>query len=202
MPVMTTCPNCQQSLRVTDTQVGRAVRCPACRTVFSAGIDRSGIQAVPQAGAAAHQAIARARTSAPGCGLVVNGLLTLVLFGAALAYVALAAAGRLPEVPKAVTAWNERQEAQNWPVITRIEVEDGFTRPVIIQLVILGVGAAIGLSVMIAGFQMRRLRGYRNSVLAAVVSVLPITTCLWGLPFGVWALIVLSDPTVKRAFES
>lgn len=25
---------------------------------------------------------------------------------------------------------------------------------------------------------------------------------LWGIPFGIWALIVLRDPKVKAAFEA
>jgi hypothetical protein len=29
-----------------------------------------------------------------------------------------------------------------------------------------------------------------------------MTTCLWGLAFGLWALMVLFNPAVKQAFES
>src|SRR5205814_1321684 len=124
------------------------------------------------------RAVARARTSLPGLGLIVNGLLTLLVFAALIALVAWAAAGRFAEVPKPIANWNERQESQHWPLLTRLEVEDGFTTAVIVQLVILGTGALLGLSVLIAGVQMRRLHGYRNAVLAGLISLLPITTCL------------------------
>jgi len=38
----------------------------------------------------------------------------------------------------------------------------------------------------------------------AVVSIIPCLSsslCFVGIPFGIWALVVLSDPNVKRAFK-
>src|SRR5881275_3292714 len=116
MPVMTTCPQCRQPLRVADDQVGRHVRCPACKTVFAAGIDRSGVHARPGYPADA-RAAARARTGPPGLGLIVNGLLTALVYAGLIAAVALAAAGQFANVPGPVTRWNERQEQEHWPMI-------------------------------------------------------------------------------------
>jgi predicted Zn finger-like uncharacterized protein len=199
MPITTTCPNCRQALRLADEQVAGSVRCPACQTVFAAGIDRS---APTRPAGADARAAARAKTALPGLGLIVHGLLTTLVYAGLIVGVVLAAAGKLPEVPPAVARWNDRQERELWPVIARVEVEDGFTHAVILQLLLLAVGAGVGLSVLAAGVQMRRLRGYRNAVVCSVVSLLPCTTCLWGLPFAVWALMVLFDPAVKHAFES
>ena len=39
MPLMIQCSSCGQKLRVPDDQIGRKVRCPACKVVFTAAAD-------------------------------------------------------------------------------------------------------------------------------------------------------------------
>jgi hypothetical protein len=52
------------------------------------------------------------------------------------------------------------------------------------------------------GVQMKRLRGYGTAMTAAILAVVPCSCCwIAELPIGVWALVVLSDGFVKRAFE-
>lgn len=68
----------------------------------------------------------------------------------------------------------------------------------------LGIGAVLTLTVVaLAGAtQMLRLRSYTLAVTAAVVSIVPCTgCCLLSMPVGIWALVVLLNPQVKRAFE-
>jgi hypothetical protein len=50
---------------------------------------------------------------------------------------------------------------------------------------------------------MLRLHGYRRALAAAILSCVPICSgCLVvGIPFGIWALIVLYRPEVKAAFR-
>ncbi len=63
----------------------------------------------------------------------------------------------------------------------------------------------IGLSVLvIAGaVKMQRLENYGLAMAAAVIAIPPCVSpcCLLGLPIGIWAVIVLSDPRVKAAFR-
>ncbi len=61
---------------------------------------------------------------------------------------------------------------------------------------------ASGLIVM-AGARMRILRGYGFAMMGAILAVIPCISpcCLLGLPFGIWALIVLANPEVRAAFE-
>ena len=55
---------------------------------------------------------------------------------------------------------------------------------------------------LIAGaVQMMRLRSYPHAVAAAILAMLPWSPgWLLGLPFGIWALVVLRRPDVKMAF--
>ena len=52
--------------------------------------------------------------------------------------------------------------------------------------------------------QMKQLRSYQIARWAAIVACVPCVgpCCLLGIPFGVWALTVLSRTEVARAFES
>jgi hypothetical protein len=55
--------------------------------------------------------------------------------------------------------------------------------------------------VLAGGIQMRRLRSHSLAVAAAVLAMFPCSPAfLLGLPFGIWAFVVLLDPDVKAAF--
>jgi hypothetical protein len=53
-----------------------------------------------------------------------------------------------------------------------------------------------------AGLQMRKLQGWGLSMAGAIVAMILCFSpcCLLGLPIGIWAVLVLIDEDVKRAF--
>jgi hypothetical protein len=60
---------------------------------------------------------------------------------------------------------------------------------------------ALSAFVTYAGWQMRKLRGWSLSVAGAIIAMIPCSGCCFlGLPMGGWALMVLFDQDVKRAF--
>jgi hypothetical protein len=66
-------------------------------------------------------------------------------------------------------------------------------------------GIAIGVSVLIimGAQKMKNLESYGLVMAASIVAMIPCISpcCLLGLPFGIWALIVLMKPEVKNAFS-
>jgi predicted Zn finger-like uncharacterized protein len=56
MPVITSCPDCSRKLRVPDELLGKKVRCPGCKVVFTAAADSAGAPAPPAAPPAPRQA--------------------------------------------------------------------------------------------------------------------------------------------------
>jgi hypothetical protein len=66
----------------------------------------------------------------------------------------------------------------------------------------LTIAAILNVLAIVGGLMMRSLKSYGWSMAGAVVSIIPCTTgcCCTGIPFGIWALIVLSRPEVKDAF--
>lgn len=57
--------------------------------------------------------------------------------------------------------------------------------------------------VLYGSIQMKNLQRYGTARAAALISVIPCIgpCCLLGIPFGIWALVVLNKPEVKAAFK-
>jgi hypothetical protein len=66
------------------------------------------------------------------------------------------------------------------------------------------IGATINVVVIVGAARMKRLEDFRLAVIAAVLAAIPgISPCfLVGVPFGIWAIVVLSDGSVKAAFQT
>jgi hypothetical protein len=58
--------------------------------------------------------------------------------------------------------------------------------------------------VVFAAVNMQKLRGHGMAQVASVLVMIPCFTsccCLFGLPIGIWSLIVLNKPDVRSAFS-
>jgi hypothetical protein len=64
------------------------------------------------------------------------------------------------------------------------------------------VGFAWGGVVLSAAWCMKNLRSYGYAMAGSIVAMVPCNICcLLGLPFGIWALVVIVRPEVKDAFS-
>jgi hypothetical protein len=56
--------------------------------------------------------------------------------------------------------------------------------------------------VLYGSLKMKQLTNYRTAMAAAVVAMIPLVgpCCFLGIPFGIWAMIVLLKPHVRDAF--
>ncbi len=65
------------------------------------------------------------------------------------------------------------------------------------------VGVLCSLLSVLGGVSMLKQKLYGVCILGAVAGMLPISSCCClGLPFGIWAIIVLMNADVKAAFRS
>jgi hypothetical protein len=50
---------------------------------------------------------------------------------------------------------------------------------------------------------MKNLQSYGLAMTASIVAMIPCISpcCILGLPFGIWALVILNRPEVKAAFR-
>jgi len=72
----------------------------------------------------------------------------------------------------------------------------------------IGIGSAIftlvmGIVILFGAVQMRKLENYVFALVAAILAILPCVSacCILGLPFGIWALVVMNKPEVKSQFK-
>jgi len=65
-------------------------------------------------------------------------------------------------------------------------------------------GLVMGVLILIGAMKMKNLENYSFAVVSAFIAMIPCVSpcCLLGLPFGIWALVVLNDDSVKAAFRS
>ncbi len=65
------------------------------------------------------------------------------------------------------------------------------------------IGIIIGVIVLVGAMKMRKLESYGFAMTASVLAMIPCVSpcCILGLPFGIWAIVVLSKPEVKEAFS-
>ena len=68
------------------------------------------------------------------------------------------------------------------------------------------IGAILGFVIygliLLGAIKMKKLESYRFAMTASILALLPCSACcVVGLPFGIWALVVLNKPEVKAAFH-
>ena len=70
-------------------------------------------------------------------------------------------------------------------------------------LVIRIIPLALGVSSSSARSRCSKLRSRGLAMTAAILAMIPCFSpcCLLGLPFGIWALVVLSKPEVQSQFD-
>ncbi|HJV49193.1 MAG TPA: hypothetical protein VJ549_07970 [Geothrix sp.] len=63
-------------------------------------------------------------------------------------------------------------------------------------------GIAVGVVVFLGALKMKEGRSYGFAMAASILAMVPCLSpcCCLGLPFGIWALVILVKPEVKGAF--
>jgi hypothetical protein len=64
------------------------------------------------------------------------------------------------------------------------------------------IGAAVGGLIIYGSLQMMKLKNHPLCKATTIVAMIPCVSpcCLLGLPFGIWALVVISKPEIEAAF--
>jgi hypothetical protein len=137
----------------------------------------------PGPGAQGNYLYASQRVSAPATSLIVTAILGLVLnllVTAHLIFSPIAAiqrhANAMPDIFVTVTT-------------------------ALIQCI---VASIVCIVVLIGASKMKALENYGFAMAASIIALIPCIgpCCGLGIPFGIWSLVVLSDPIVKSSFKS
>lgn len=204
------CKQCGRNLRVPDDSAGRQAQCPECQATTVVPAASSGAApsspfgpAAPQPGPAGinpyqspsqfgmaenasgiDTAMAANRVSGPAIAL-------MVVAGIGMALQVLGLAMNILQVGMGAAGPGRQADGM------QMMFSGGFG--VVLGLVNLCVGAAV----IMGAIKMKNLENYSFSLAAAILAMIPCISpcCLLGLPFGIWALVVLNDAQVKAAFR-
>jgi hypothetical protein len=130
---------------------------------------------------------ARRRVSGPAIALLVTGILgvPLQLYGLVMH---LASGGRsTPPMPMLDPNLQRFFQVMNGPL----------------GLVLGLVGLVMTVLIILGALKMKNLRSYQFAYVMSILAMIPCLSpcCLLGLPFGIWALVVLSKPEIKAQFS-
>ena len=213
MPIESNCPACGTKVRIPQKLLGKSVKCPKCLTVFTAEEPDPGFEEVVendprparpsrsrrpapvddydedryeeeydprprrrggrQRAAEAVRPAAIALTIAGGVGLFYAIVNGLLVLGG----------NKFARLGPAGNAAHDAGQQIG---------------------IVCGIGLTFlwGIIVPYAGIMMMNLRSYSSVMIGVIFAMLPCNAgCLLGLPFGIWALVVLNRPEVKRAFS-
>lgn len=224
MPEQIRCPSCEAALRVPETLMGKNVKCPKCQTTFVAEMEElsepQGITNEPVPSGKRRRppppeeqeeeelppdeefdeeeerprrrrrrrrySEAKDLISGPATALLVVGIIDIALglLGIVLRMLGI---GFL---------------AMGGPQGRRGGADPGVMAG-LVSGILFGVAAIIlGSLITLGASKMKNLNSYGLAMTACILAMIPcINCCILGLPFGIWALVVLNKPEVKDAFR-
>ncbi len=145
----------------------------------------------------------KSRVFPPAIALIVCGALSVM--GAVWGIISwsLAAAGVFPTAAqKAEQAEQMKKAFASNPELGEffIQLQDLQGSPISLVLNIIGI--ALAAIVILGGIRLMSLKSYGLVLSAAIINMIPFFgCCCYGLPVGIWALVVLLSGDVKAAFR-
>jgi predicted Zn finger-like uncharacterized protein len=217
------CPQCQHQLRVPEEMLGRLVKCPLCSTAFTVPTEgtpveptaapprppREEAEAPPRRSAEGYAAgeryeerfeegPRRRRPEREGYGDYDHEGAKAAVVGPAICLLITGILGILACLFQLVITLVDPDRFQKTYAQFGLEAP-----PLGVMVAIPVVFSVLGLLIMVAAIQMMRRRTYGLAMAGAILAMVNISNCccVLGLPFGIWALVVLARPEVKAAFE-
>jgi hypothetical protein len=203
------CTGCGKLLRTSDDAAGRQAQCPACGAVLTVGDDSVGGPSnyVPSTPPPLPRAPSGYPTPAdgmnpfqapsdPGTAPIVGGDPRGRVAGPAIALMVTAALGAifyaiyvligLLMIVGVVPIQNNGQDPR-------------FTGALLVGMY--GLGLACCSITYYGALKMKSLESYALAMTSAILSMIPCGCCILGIPFGIWALVVINDQQVRDAFK-
>ncbi|HLW64099.1 MAG TPA: MJ0042-type zinc finger domain-containing protein [Gemmataceae bacterium] len=127
---------------------------------------------------------AQSKVSGPAICLMITSILGFIFYALAICGGVLQTTGAAPAGGPGQGAFGGGQPAANGPF----------------AIVIGAIGLIWSILVFVGSLQMKALKSRGMAMTGAILALIPNYCCLLSLPFGIWALVVLSDAEVKEAF--
>lgn len=208
MPIDVTCPGCRKAYSVPDERAGQRFKCKACGTAVSVPADEWGYNsgnsafggnaagfgdqhnpyATPVASSTHRTSRANALSKTKICAIFL-----FIVIGFSMVYhliVGISSAMALAVNPGGVQAMNGPRNPDEL-----FQGIGGITGGIIgIIMDVLGI---------LGAYNLMKLKKYSLAMTGAIIACIPCCSpCLvLGIPFGIWALVLLNSPEIKPHFE-
>jgi len=193
------CHECGEEFRLKDSAAGKTFKCKVCGASLNVpdlddSAEEFGVE-IPtdelperpakKRGSSRREAIA-SRCLAPAIFLSILGALSLLNHGGGVVMNAMG----IDTNPFTQNQPNERPEAKQARLIGTM----------VFACLFMGLDVAV----IYGAYCLHRMTSHAAAMTGAIISCIPVCSpCLvLGIPFGIWALVVLNNPDVKRAFQS
>ncbi len=145
---------------------------------------------------------ASGKVAAPAIALMVVGGLNVLLslWGLAQSVMNMMGGGANAQKEAAIEQW--RQAGMSPEQIEQFSgLLDIASGPMGIALN--GLALIVGCVVLLGAIKMKNLNSRGLAFTGAILAMIPCLSqcCILGLPFGIWAIVVLNNPDVKRSFS-
>jgi predicted Zn finger-like uncharacterized protein len=221
MPEQIRCPECNATLRVPENLLGKKVKCPKCQVTFTAEMEApaepdEGIVHEPAPSASRRRPSPREEVedeppdedeeeedrprrrrrrgrkgealplvAGPATALMIVGILDIIL---AILNLLLPILG----VSLMAAGGGAKNAANNSDFM--VNMASGVISGVL--------GLIMGPLITFGAVKMKQCNSYGLAMTASILAMIPFgNCCCLGLPFGIWALVVLNKPEVKNSFS-
>jgi predicted Zn finger-like uncharacterized protein len=225
MPEQIRCPECNATLRVPDTLLGKSVKCPKCQKTFTAELEEPPEEAIeeepPQRPASARR---RPRLEPedededapeeppeededrPRPRRRRGRFSAAAASAVAGPAIALMVAGGLGIVVAILDLIARLAMPSLLAGAAGKDAPPGFVASLQTNLALGSVidvlGIFWGIILLVGALRMKQLKNYGLAMTTCILGMVPVNCCcLLGLPFGIWGLVALNKPEVKDAFS-
>jgi hypothetical protein len=136
----------------------------------------------------------------PAIGLIVVGVLGILL---ALYFVVSSAVTLAMPEAMFEEAFDEEELRELEEVMTHDQMMQLFQGLGVFGIVVNIIALAASILIIIAAMKMMKLQSHGLAVTGSVLAMIPCISpcCIFGLPIGIWSLVVLTNSEVKSAFR-
>lgn len=226
MAITTHCPNCHAKVRSPAELVGKRVQCPKCSTSFRVEDPNPGIEVIDDVEVVEDEPAPRPKRRPPVEAEIVEGRprrrrprddeddddfeearparrrgsrrgrAEALVKGPAIAMMVIGGLGMLVALAS-FAQYLTAAEGVPPQFVGKVSPEV-YRKSAFIGTIIQPIWALI---VAYGGFKLLRLENWASVLVAVVFGMLPCNIgCCLGIPIGIWALIVMNNPEVSRAF--
>ncbi len=146
----------------------------------------------PSMPAGDQETVAREKVKGPAIAMIVNGGLIILMTLWGIAKYLITGPEPMPDLPPETPQW----------MVQALESAKMFNGP--LGLATNVVAFIAGVAIIFGSVKMMKLQSRGLAMTAAIISMIPCLTgccCIIGLPFGIWAMVVLNKPEVKSSFR-